>query len=121
MDIEICMANFFVTIKNLSHESKTTLLLVLGLLSSTMCSKIIFAYSHAQLLLFDSPPPEYWQAIHLEFEQEGEAEIFFVPFKFGVYDFSVKNHEGGAWSVGLLSSDSQDSLPCPDFVYFTTF
>ena len=59
--------------ESLSRESKTTLLLVLGLLSSTMCSNIIFAFSHAQLLLFDSPPPEYWQANHLEFEQEGEA------------------------------------------------
>ena len=58
---------------------------------------------------------------HLEFEREGEVEIFFVPIKSGVYDFSVKGHEGGEWSVGLLSSDSQDSLPCPAFVYFTTF
>ena len=96
------MANFFVTIKNLSHVSKSLLLLVLGLLSSTMCSNIIFAFSHAKLLLFDFPPQEYWQANNLEFEQEGEAEIFFVPFKFGVYDFSVKSHEGGVWSVGFF-------------------
>jgi len=48
------------------------------------------------------------QTGHLEFEQEGEVEIFFVPIKSGVYDFSVKGHEEGEWSVGLLSSDSQD-------------
>ncbi len=46
---------------------------------------------------------------HLEFEQEGEVEIFFVPIKSYVYDFSVKGHEGGEWSVGLLSSGSHNS------------
>ena len=61
------------------------------------------------------------QSGHLEFEQEGEVEIFFVPIKSSGYNFSVKGHEGGEWSVGLLSSDSQGSLPSPAFVYFTTF
>jgi len=113
MDTEVCMANFLVTIKNLSHESKTTLLLVLGLLSSTMCSKIIFAYSHAQLLLFAHRPFPSFMALH--------REIVHAGFDRNKEDFSVKGHEGGEWSVGLLSSDSQDSLPCPAFVYFTTF
>jgi len=42
------------------------------------------------------------QTGHLEFEQEGEVEIFFVPIKSGVYDFSVKGHEEGGMVGGFI-------------------
>ena len=38
------------------------------------------------------------QTGHLEFEQEGEVEIFFVPIKSGVYEFLCE----GPWRRGMV-------------------